>query len=224
MNNNLQSLLENTVHPPRPGLYRMERLIFLIDGVFAITLTLLVLDLRPPEVADPQFAEGLHDLLPRLIIYFLAFFTIANQWVAHFQSFRLVRYIDLPLLWLNLLNLLFVTLLPASTALVGHYPLEPLAAMCFSLNGMLMCLSATIIWAYVYRRAKIFAPESTPQVLRGVMLIWLINSAGMLLALVLGFISTVVAAAIWFAWPWLVQAWWYRYRRSRPNRVVSERT
>jgi uncharacterized membrane protein len=58
----------------------LERLIFLVDGVFAITLTLLVLDLRPPEAEASTLAQGLLGMLPRLLVYLIAFYTIANHW------------------------------------------------------------------------------------------------------------------------------------------------
>ena len=131
--------MPDTALPAPPGLHSVGRLIFLIDGVFAITLTLLILDLRPPDVAAPYLASGLRNMLPRLAIYLLAFFTIANQWAVHFQSFHHVRYTNMTLVWLSLANLLFVTLLPASTALVGQFPYEPLAAASFSVNS-LRCL------------------------------------------------------------------------------------
>lgn len=217
MTGNTQRLSDDVSYVTPSGLFRMERLIILIDGVFAITLTLLVLDLRPPDMAASDLAAGLRSMLPRLAIYLLAFFTIASQWATHFQSFRLVRYTDLPLLWLNLINLLFVTLLPASTALVGHYPLEPLAAACFSLNGFLMCLSMSATWAYIYRKQSLFAPGTSPWVLRGIASVWSFNSLGMAAALVLSFVSTLVATAIWIGWPLLVQLWWIHYRRSRPS-------
>ena len=57
----------------------IERLIFLVDGIFAITLTLLVLDLRPPEAEASKLAESLLGMLPRLLVYLIAFYTIANH-------------------------------------------------------------------------------------------------------------------------------------------------
>jgi uncharacterized membrane protein len=207
---------------PPAGLMSVGRLIFLIDGVFAITLTLLVLDLRPPEVAASALTSGLQSMLPRLAIYLLAFFTIANQWAIHFQSFRHVRYTDVTLVWLSLANLLFVTLLPASTAIVGRYPYEPLAAACFSVNSLLMSLSVMAIWSYVHRHRGTFAAETDPRVLRGIALVWLYVSLGLGVALVIGFFSTVAAFVVWVVWPWLVTFSWMRRRRSLPQGFAGE--
>jgi uncharacterized membrane protein len=209
-------------HTPPTGLINVDRLTFLIDGVFAIALTLLVLDLRPPEVANLALASGLINMLPRLAIYLLAFYTIANQWTVHFQSFRHVRYVDLTLVWLSLANLLFMTLLPASTALVGRYPFEPMAAACFSVNSLLMSLGVVGIWSYVYRQRARFAPEADPKILRGIAFVWLFVSIGLAVALLVSFFNTVVTYGIIVLWPLLVSSIW-AVRRRRFQKIRSKR-
>jgi uncharacterized membrane protein len=219
-----KSVPDNFPHAPPAGLINVDRLTFLIDGVFAIALTLLVLDLRPPEVTNLELASGLTNMLPRLAIYLLAFYTIANQWTVHFQSFRHVRYVDLTLVWLSLANLLFVTLLPASTALVGRFPFEPLAAACFSVNSLLMSMGVVGIWGYIYRQRAKFAPEANPQILRGITFVWLFVSLGLSVALLFSFINTVIAYVIIVVWPLLVSTfWWVRRQRfkSLPNKRVE---
>jgi len=59
----------------------LERLTFLVDGVFAITMTLLVLELRIPEANTASLSQSLLAMVPRLYIYFIAFYSIANHWV-----------------------------------------------------------------------------------------------------------------------------------------------
>jgi uncharacterized membrane protein len=102
------------------GYVNLERLMFLVDGVFAITMTLLVLELRPPETGTDNLAEGLLAMLPRLYIYFIAFYSIANHWVVHQRMFRHITSGDTTMLWLTIFGLLFITLItliPASTAI-----------------------------------------------------------------------------------------------------------
>src|SRR5574339_443090 len=90
-----------------------ERLIFLVDGVFAITMTLLVLELRPPEFGTSSLQDSLMAMLPRLYIYLIAFYSIANHWVVHQRMFRHITQIDTTMLWLTILGLLFITLILA---------------------------------------------------------------------------------------------------------------
>src|SRR5689334_6419510 len=104
----------------------LERLTFLVDGVFAITMTLLVLELRPPEAGTGSLTQGLLAMAPRLWIYLIAFYTIANHWIVHQRMFRHITSADTPMLWLTILGLLFITLIPASTAIVGRFPGEKL--------------------------------------------------------------------------------------------------
>jgi hypothetical protein len=78
-----------------------------------------------------------------------------------------------------------------------------------------MCLSMTAIWAYIYRKPEVFAPNVEPRNLEGTALVWFFSSLGMLVALGASFIGTLVAAAIWVGWPWIVQSWGYRYRHPQ---------
>ena len=143
----------------------LEQLTFLVDGVFAITMTLLVLELRPPEAGAQNLAEGLKAMLPRLSVYFIAFYTIANHWVVHQRMFRHITGGDSTMLWLTLVSLLFITLIPASTAIVGRFPADKLAAACFSANSFLQAITTWLFWTYVVQNHEQFASASDPQLL-----------------------------------------------------------
>jgi uncharacterized membrane protein len=148
------------------GYVNQERLIFLVDGVFAITLTLLVLELRPPEDGATDLVQSLLAMLPRLYIYYLiAFYPIANHWVIHQRMFRHITRVDTPLLWLIIAGLLFITLIPVSTAIVGRYPGHPLAVAVFSATSFLHALTGWAFWAYVVRHHRQIAPESNLRLL-----------------------------------------------------------
>ena len=194
------------------GYVNLERLVFLVDGVFAITMTLLVLELRPPEEGLSNFSKGLLEMLPRLYIYFIAFYSIANHWVVHQRMFRHITDADTPLVWLTMLGLLFITLIPASTAIVGRFPGEKLAVACFSANCFFHALTNWGFWAYVAKKHNQFATQSDPRQLGITAQVWLIISAGWLVSIGLGFIHTTIAYISWVLWPNLV-AVWGRYKR-----------
>src|SRR5512147_1618045 len=80
----------------------LERLTFLVDGVFAITMTLLVLELRLPESNSASLSQSLLAMVPRLYIYFIAFYSIANHWVVHQRMFRHITSADSKMLWLTI--------------------------------------------------------------------------------------------------------------------------
>ena len=189
---------------------------FLIDGVFAITLTLLVLDLRPPETEN--LVRDLTRMLPRLVVYLVAFYAIANEWVIHARTFRIVSSANSALAWLSIANLLFVTLLPATTALIGRYPFEPSAAACFSANHFFMSISVAAVWSYVSRKREALAPHADPRLPRGMASVWLYSSLGFLAAIPLGYLNTYVAGALWVFWPYLVTTWWFKVHRKTTSR------
>jgi uncharacterized membrane protein len=191
----------------------LERLTFLVDGVFAITMTLLVLELRPPEAGTANLAEGLRAMLPRLYIYFIAFYSIANHWVVHQRMFRHITGADGTMLWLTILGLLFITLIPASTAIVGRFPAEKIAAACFSANSFLQASTTWLFWAYVVRNHRQFARASDPHLLAITVRVWFIIALGWLVSILLGLINVYFAYAAWIALPNLVAVWGSYKRR-----------
>jgi len=185
----------------------LERLTFLVDGVFAITLTLLVLELRPPELGTANLAQSLIAMLPRLYIYFIAFYSIANHWVVHQRMFRHIMSADTKLLWLTILGLLFITLIPATTAIVGRFPAEKLAAACFSANSFFQALASWGFWAYVVKNQTHFAADSDPRLLQITSQVWFVIAIGWLVSILLGFVNVYLAYASWILWPNLVAIW-----------------
>jgi uncharacterized membrane protein len=192
----------------------LERLTFLVDGVFAITMTLLVLELRLPESGPASLAQSLLAMVPRLYIYFIAFYSIANHWVVHQRMFRHITSADSKMLWLTILGLLFITLIPASTAIVGRYPAEKLAAACFSANSFLQGTTVWLFWAYTSKHHKQFASHSDPRMLGITSQVWFVITIGWLLSILLSFVSVYLTYVSWILWPNLVAIWGNRRRRN----------
>jgi len=94
------------------------------DGVFAIVITLLILDIRFPEVEYSQFAATLRSLLPRILAYVMSFIIIGLYWVTHHNSMHAIKKTDRVFLWLNILLLLCVSFIPFPTSLLGRYPFQ----------------------------------------------------------------------------------------------------
>jgi uncharacterized membrane protein len=109
-----------------PGTNRIEAF---SDGVIAIILTIMILDLKVPNDALAQgfWAGLLGPLLPKLIIYVLSFVVIAIIWVRHHHLLHAARHATRPLLWSNIHLLLWMSIIPITTALLGENPLSPIA-------------------------------------------------------------------------------------------------
>jgi uncharacterized membrane protein len=199
----------------------LERLTFLVDGVFAITMTLLVLELRLPESGAVSLRQSLLAMAPRLYIYFIAFYSIANHWVVHQRMFRHITAADTTMLWLTILGLLFITLIPAATAIVGRFPNESLAVACFSANSFLQALSNWFFWGYVTKHQREFASNSDTYLLMITSQVWFIISIGWLVSIVTGFLNVYAAYAAWIVWPNLVGIWG-SYKRNQLREVEGK--
>ncbi|MFE9630556.1 TMEM175 family protein [Streptomyces sp. NPDC006463] len=109
------------------------RVLALSDGVFAIAMTLLALDITlPPGLDEAGFEEALADVVPNLWAYALSFVVIAAFWRGHHQVFRYVREVDGTVVKLGLLNLGLIALMPFPTTLLAEYGYQPQSVAVYS--------------------------------------------------------------------------------------------
>ncbi|MGW7663253.1 TMEM175 family protein, partial [Streptomyces sp. NPDC054756] len=103
-----------------------DRLVALADGVFAIALTLLVLDFSVPQNLDPaDYDDALRELLPNFGAYALSVLVLGAFWREHRRIFGYVRQVDGQLITLSILGLGVAALLPFPTKLLAEYGREP---------------------------------------------------------------------------------------------------
>lgn len=103
-----------------------ERLVALADGVFAIALTLLVLDFTVPQgLGSDQYDDTLHELLPNLGAYALSVVVLGAFWREHRRIFGFVRQIDGQVITLSIVGLSIAALVPFPTKLLSEYGREP---------------------------------------------------------------------------------------------------
>lgn len=100
----------------------LDRLVFFSDAVFAIAITLLVLELRLPTGVEPEhLMPALLHLIPRMMSFAISFLVLATYWMHHRRVFRMVDRSTTLLSWSTLLLLFFVAVIPFPTAVVGEY-------------------------------------------------------------------------------------------------------
>ena len=97
----------------------LDRMLFFSDAVFAIVLTLLVLELRPPEAGVP-LAAGLAAMSGHFVAFFMSFGLVSIFWVAHMNTMRVLQCFDWTTAWANLVFLAPVCLMPFASSLVGE--------------------------------------------------------------------------------------------------------
>ena len=122
----------------------LTRIVAFTDGVFAIAITLLVLNFDVPETGDLH--KELDKLLPDLGAYFLSFAVIARFWVIHHRVFATLRSFDRRLMALNLLYLSLIVLVPFTTELLSDYGDDAPAPITYAL---VLALASSVNWLMI---------------------------------------------------------------------------
>lgn len=198
----------------RPPGMETTRLEAFSDGVFAVAITLLALNLGVPATREIQQGHGLTVALleqwPAYLGYALSFLTILIMWVNHHTLFHLIARTDHLFLLLNGLLLLVVTAMPFATALLATYLLQPerrVAMVVYSGLSLVMATAFNRMWAYASHGARLLDPEANPALVRGVTRAYRFGPLLYLIALALAFWSATasltlcILLAIFFALP-----------------------
>jgi uncharacterized membrane protein len=145
----------------------VDRLLALSDGVVAIALTLLVLQLKVPsagQVTDPASAAQLAAQLgrggDRLVSYVISYYVIAQFWLVHHRVFRHVAGQREGLAWWNFAFLLTITLMPFTSDLLGSFSGNPLAVDIFGLNLLLASLATQATLVFGRRQGLLTGPTT----------------------------------------------------------------
>ena len=129
------------------------------DGVFAIILTLLVLELRVPDIHDGsslrQYAAAMAPLIPKIFSFVLTFAMICIHWVSHHSFFGHLQRVTIGLVWLNNLLLLWLCFLPFPTAMFGDHPTDQFPILLYSADSLLCALTFYAFRSYALR-ARLF--------------------------------------------------------------------
>ena len=129
------------------------------DGVFAIVITLLILDVRFPDVDYSQFGATLASLLPRILAYMISFIIIGVYWVTHHNSMHAMRKTDRRFLWLNILLLLCISFIPFPTSLLGRYPFQAGPIIIYGATLIACNAVGYIMIIYVWYHPHLATPE-----------------------------------------------------------------
>lgn len=128
----------------------VERLAALSDGVFAVAMTLMVLDLRAPAMeavhSEQDLWRGLQALAPRLLMYILSFITLGIFWVGQQTQLNHLSRSDRSLSWIHIAFLFFISVMPFSTTLLAGFTEYRLALLAYWANILLIGASLYASW------------------------------------------------------------------------------
>jgi uncharacterized membrane protein len=137
----------------------VERVAALSDGVFAVAMTLLVLDLRVPArnaiYSEHELWRALLGLAPQLVMYAMSFLTLGIFWVGQQTQLNHLSRADRNLSWIHLAFLMGVTLMPFSTRLLTEFAAYRSALLFYWINILLLGAVLYGGWGYAVRRALV---------------------------------------------------------------------
>jgi uncharacterized membrane protein len=177
----------------------LERIGALSDGLFAIAMTLIVLEIQVPTVAgidsDAKLLAALGDLAPRFLTYLLSFMTLGIFWNGQQTQLSYLSRGNRDLSWLSLLFLAIVALFPFTTSLLAEFFQLRLALALYWVDILLCGFALLAIWTYVERAGLIrddVGPEVGRAIRRRVLIAQALYGTGMAIGLVFGTLPAVV--------------------------------
>ncbi|HEX2807611.1 MAG TPA: TMEM175 family protein [Kineosporiaceae bacterium] len=141
------------------------------DGVLAIVITLLILDVHVPVGHEGTLGTALAEQWPQYVAYLVSFLIVGIIWLNHHATINLLARTDHRLQVLNLLLLLPVSVLPWPTALLAEYARQGspgdrrIAVLVYGATSTTMALMFNLLWRYLLRHRELHKPEVTPDLL-----------------------------------------------------------
>jgi uncharacterized membrane protein len=136
-----------------------NRMEFLTDGIFAVVMTLLVLDISVPQIsshyaignvaAGTELAKRLFDLWPKMLSFGISFVILAIYWVAHHRQYHYIKHSNRALIWINMMFLMAICLIPFSTSLLGEYRELGMSILVYGGNSIVIASLLYAQWRYV---------------------------------------------------------------------------
>jgi uncharacterized membrane protein len=197
------------------------RILALSDGVFAIAITLLILEIAvPATTSDAGLSKALLRLWPHYLAYLISFVVIARFWVIHRQAFQLIARDDEVLVWLNLLLLLFVSFLPFPAAVLGQHAGSPAAAVLYAIVVILASLTTAAYWWYASGRGGLLRPDAPRAQIRALRARGLSAPVLFTLSLPVAVFAPYAAEVVWilvFPLTRIVFVWFFEEKPEQPG-------
>ena len=154
-----------------------KRVELLTDGIFAVVMTLLVLDISVPQISSSHDAidsaavgtkllNGLFDLWPKLFSFGISFILLAIFWLAHHRQFYYIKHVNRTLIWINFIFLMATCLLPFSASLLGEYSQQQVSIFVFGANSIMIASLLCIQWWYALSHYSTLVHENLDPIIK----------------------------------------------------------
>ncbi len=137
-----------------------SRLETLTDGIFAIAMTLLVLDLKiEGGFSHVKFINTVRQLWPQFFAFVVSFMVLAVYWIGHHNQYFWIKHSDRIFIWINVFFLMTISFLPFSTSLIASYPHEIYSVVIYGTNVSLAGIILYIHWKYAVGKGNLVEGE-----------------------------------------------------------------
>jgi len=149
-----------------PGIISKKRIETLTDGLFAIVMTILVLQLAVPIISDGniehQLLKELYDLRHVFICYVTSFILLGFIWMNHDTQFHYIKRVDTGLIWIAVLYLMVIALIPFTTSLRGEYIDQRIPVLLYGINLAITTALNFTHWRYATKNSRLVDPILNP--------------------------------------------------------------
>lgn len=183
------------------GTEEFGRVLAFSDGIFAIAMTLLVIGITVPSLADVEsvgeLADRLNDRSEEIVSFFISFAVIGRYWVAHHDMVALLAGFDRTLIATNLVYLALIAFLPFPTALLGDYFQNPLSVSIYAVTIALVSALEVVLFRHAYRN-QLLREGMPADVYRWGTAQAVAPVVFFLVSVPIAFASSIAAVACWF--------------------------
>ena len=192
-----------------------DKIMAFSDGIFAIAITLLVLEIRLPEIPlqdiDAVFMQNLVSISPAIFGFTFSFFIIASYWLSYHRIFHFIRAVDRPLIALNILFLFFIALMPFPTSLFGMYGAQRSVLIFYDVNIAISSVLIFMMWNHASSLHRLIDKELDPSFIRFLSVRTCIPAGAFILSIAFAPFNLPLVMASWVIVPisFPLLRWWY---------------
>jgi uncharacterized membrane protein len=177
----------------------------LTDGIFAIVMTILVLELVLPHIPQSEvykeLPKHLIELWPVFLSYVTSFIILGFFWMGHDKQFHYIKRVNGTLLWISIFYLMFIALIPFSTILIGEYGDQQISVLIYGVNLTIASSLNYMHWRYATINHRLVDSDLDPILIRLVARRYLIVIFMLMIAIVVSFENINASLLLYIATP-----------------------
>jgi uncharacterized membrane protein len=182
-----------------------SRIETLTDGVFAIVMTILVLEITVPQISHSETAielpKQLLELWPVIQSYGTSFIILGFFWIAHDYQFHYVKRANRTFLWITIFYLMFIAFVPFSTSLIGEYGDQQISVIIYAVNISIIGFWEYIRWKYATKDHQLVDSDLNRTFITKMSRRFLLGPTIYLIAVAISFVSTQLSLVMFIATP-----------------------